>query len=891
MTTLINVIVNADSKSINYGDSLPQLTYSITFSDGNDHMSDIIIGSNSILLENSTVYNVGTYQIILKQEQFTVNINSINSYVFQFNDSVMTVNQRPIIITSSDKSMNYNGSHFSGNLSYITNNNFAQGDSLNNFNGSIIYSGTYNNAVNAGTYTISISTSTLSNPNYLVTYIDGTLTIYKVPLTVTANTISSTYTGTAYTNFSVGYIGFVGTDNALSSLTGILDYNTIQNGNNVIPINTGSYTIIPSGLTGHNYTISYINGILNINKALLTVNKSSYSNSNPLTFTYGSAIDYTQFYGFTGFVNGETKSVVSGIATVYINGITGLTGIPYYSVGTYTNINIHDIGTLSSTNYLFTLNSASNTNNTIYLNISKAPLTIYPILPTSSYIYGTNRINYTDLYGLTGFVNGDSSSVITKDNNTHYPTINFISSNSVSNQFRYNSSRFDVGTYNIQIGSIGGLLANNYSFIVSNPSTLPTIIITPSTITISINSSYKPYYGDQNIQISLFNNTLNMSGFQYGQSRNNISTGTVNFKLTSTGVSVSYNILPSTIPYNVTVDISNYASNAPNYIFSFLSNISTYNMTVQKALLTLYPISGSTYNKNYGITFSDSEISSLYGISGFVDSDGNQSTVCTGTPTLGIRNSGSGVTYSCNNVNPYIPMPVGSYTLSVIGQGTLLVNSNSNYSNSIQFNNSIQRAVSINKISLASQSISLVWNSYIPPIPYGVPLTVNQLNASVPFNPNTNSPIGYITYKGINITTSIVDSTNFIVGGTPSIGTYQLTAYLNVTDPNYNIPSPQVYAVNTSYNITILPNYSLIGHFNPLSVQKGSSLTSTQLNATCNSSTNPSADISYYDQNGNQINVGIVINQDMTVIDVLNNHSNTNYFPKYTFRQVNFTTK
>ena len=52
MSSSIIVSIIADPIQIVYGDSLPELSYYITFSDNNNtHGSDIIIGSNPIALE------------------------------------------------------------------------------------------------------------------------------------------------------------------------------------------------------------------------------------------------------------------------------------------------------------------------------------------------------------------------------------------------------------------------------------------------------------------------------------------------------------------------------------------------------------------------------------------------------------------------------------------------------------------------------------------------------------------------------------------------------------------------------------------------------------------------------------------------------------------------
>src|SRR5207253_5554384 len=71
----------------------------------------------------------------------------------------------------------------------------------------------------------------------------------------------------------------------------------------------GSYAVTPGGLTSSNYTITFINGTLNITPATLTV----------------TAIDASKIYGqanpafavsYVGFVNSDTPSALGGTLTL-----------------------------------------------------------------------------------------------------------------------------------------------------------------------------------------------------------------------------------------------------------------------------------------------------------------------------------------------------------------------------------------------------------------------------------------------------------------------------------------------------------------------------------------------------------------------------------------------
>lgn len=124
-------------------------------------------------------------------------------------------------------------------------------------------------------------------------------------LTITATADSKTYDGQAYTGGNgVSYGGFVNADTSTISVGGTLSYG----GTSQSAINAGTYTLIPSGFSSKlGYALSYSNGALTVNKALLTVTAIADSKTyDGLAYSGGNGVNYT------GFVNSETSSVLGG---------------------------------------------------------------------------------------------------------------------------------------------------------------------------------------------------------------------------------------------------------------------------------------------------------------------------------------------------------------------------------------------------------------------------------------------------------------------------------------------------------------------------------------------------------------------------------------------------
>jgi gliding motility-associated-like protein len=145
-----------------------------------------------------------------------------------------------------------------------------------------------------GNYTITVTAG--SADNYTINAVNGTLTINKAIITVTAENKSITY-GETKPNLTFNYSGFVeGQDEKV--LTTPPSINTITS------TNVGVYDIVVSGGDDENYTFNYVNAALTINKAMLSITAQD-------AIRCFGATDPALSYIIVGYVNGEGESVLT----------------------------------------------------------------------------------------------------------------------------------------------------------------------------------------------------------------------------------------------------------------------------------------------------------------------------------------------------------------------------------------------------------------------------------------------------------------------------------------------------------------------------------------------------------------------------------------------------
>ncbi len=182
----------------------------------------------------------------------------------------------------------------------------------------------------AGSYPVACSGA--ADPNYVIVYASGTLTVTRASLTVQAPSTSKSY-GDAVPALAPAYVGLVNGDTAPAIAATCSTTATPSS-------DAGTYPATCSGAVDGNYDISYASGALTVTKASLTVSADDQSrqpgqDNPPLTVSY------------SGFVLGQT------LGTSGLSGAPACTtaAAPASAPGAYPIT--CSVGTLSSMNYTF----------------------------------------------------------------------------------------------------------------------------------------------------------------------------------------------------------------------------------------------------------------------------------------------------------------------------------------------------------------------------------------------------------------------------------------------------------------------------------------------------------------------------------------------------------
>jgi filamentous hemagglutinin family protein len=303
--------------------------------------------------------------------------------------------QPEMVVTADDYVSNYGDTHNPTEFKLVSG-TIYNGDDLT---GSLDAASIQTTAIttsNVGAYDLSILNLPAKNSlGYLTSGVPaaGAHTISPADLTITAIADSKTYDGAGYAGGNgVNYAGFVlGETEAV--LGGTLGYAGSSQG----AINVGNYDITPQGLTSTNYAITFTNGPLDITKAGLTIDAND-ANKTYDAAAYLQADAVTNGVNYTGFVDGEDESVLTGTLTY-----SG-TGIGATNVGSYL---VLPAG-VTSDNYAITFTNGP-------LDITKAGLTIdandaNKTYDAAAYLQAdavANGVNYT------GFVGGEDENVLT----------------------------------------------------------------------------------------------------------------------------------------------------------------------------------------------------------------------------------------------------------------------------------------------------------------------------------------------------------------------------------------------------------------------------------------------------------------------------------------------
>ncbi|MDP3700787.1 MAG: MBG domain-containing protein [Hylemonella sp.] len=421
------------------------------------------------------------------------------NYTISYVDGALVVVQADLLAVAANAAIKtYDGLAFIGGNG-VTYAGFQSGDGPTSLSGTLQYGGTSQGAVNAGNYTIIPSGQ--SSTNYTIRYVNGNLRVTPAPLGIAANSATRLY-GDVNPAFNASYTGFQNGETS-TVLAGTLALSTLA----VPSSNVGNYAITPSGQSSANYTISYVNGNLNVTPAPLGIAANSatrlYGDANPAF----SAV-------YSGFRNGETSAALTGTLAL------STPAVPSSSVGNYA---ITPSGQ-SASNY-----SISYVNGN--LGVTRAPLGI--AANSATRLYGDANPAFSATY--TGLKNGETSAVLGGTLALTTPAV----------------AASSVGNYAI---TPSGQSASNYSISYVNGN----LGVTPAPLGIAANSRSKAY-GD----------TVSFTGTEFTSTGLKNSESIASVSLASAGAAPSAGVAGS--PYAVTASAATGGSfNAGNYSISYV---------------------------------------------------------------------------------------------------------------------------------------------------------------------------------------------------------------------------------------------------------------------------------------------------------------------------------
>jgi sugar lactone lactonase YvrE len=426
--------VTAFSYTRSYGAALPPtFAYSITGFVNGDTQS-VVGGAPNLSTTAAPGSTPGAYPITPAAGSL-----SAASYTFQFVPGTLTITPAVLTVTGFSYTRTY-GAGPPSTLQYgIT--GLVNGDSLSVVGGAPAMGTTATTASPVGTYPITPALGTLSAANYTFQFSNGTLTVAPAVLKVAAYNYSRYYRAALPSLFAYSITGFVNGESQATATTGAPNITTTA----VEGSPAASYPILVSigTLAAANYSFQLQNGTLTITPfAVLTVTPFNY------TRTYGTGAPAAPQYTISGFVGGDTISVVSGAPSI------STTATASSPVGSYAIT--ASLGTLTTTSPNYTFAFAPGT-----FTVTPAVLKVTALSYTRT--YGA-ALPSPFGYSITGFVNGEGVGLVSGS-----PTVTTTA-----------TSSSPVGSYPISVAA-GTLAAPNYTFQAA-PGTLA---ITPAVLTVT----------------------------------------------------------------------------------------------------------------------------------------------------------------------------------------------------------------------------------------------------------------------------------------------------------------------------------------------------------------------------------------------------------------------
>ena len=347
--------VSAGDYTMKQGEQLP--TFKATYTGFKNKDTEKVLTQEPMLTTAATSSSEpGTYEVMVYGAE-------AKNYEFDYMEGTLTITEAdPVTVTAKSYTREYGDAN--PTFEYT-----SEGATLNG-TPEITCEATATSPV--GTYPIIIKKGGVTN--YNDSYINGTLTITKAPLTIKAGTYTRKQ-GEENPEFTLEYAGFKNneTEAVLTKKPSMTTTATKES-------EVGDYDVKVSGAEAQNYEISYVNGTLKVTDAdPVTVTAMSY------TREYGDANPTFEFTSEGATLEGKPEISCEATATS--------------PVGTYPIV----IKKGGVTNYNDTYANGT-------LTITKAPLTI----SGGEYVMKQGDAMPTLKAVYAGFKNGETSAVLTK---------------------------------------------------------------------------------------------------------------------------------------------------------------------------------------------------------------------------------------------------------------------------------------------------------------------------------------------------------------------------------------------------------------------------------------------------------------------------------------------
>lgn len=436
----LTVAVNNSSRI--YGNYNPKFEFSYSGLK-NDETSPEMITAFNVATVASKTSSVGEYEIVVSGGE------AKNYEIVGYTNGKLTISKAPITVIANNTKKVYGDDNPSFGFSCSGLKNDDTANTIFNINPTLICTAT--NDSNVGDYEITVGDGKAYNYE-IVSYVSGTLTITKAPLSISANNYTRLY-GDKNPTFGYTCTGLKNGDNPNEIFN--IEPEALCSATEKSSV--GEYDINIIGGESKNYNIvNYKKGVLVIRKAEITViaNNSTkvYGDENPeFNLTY------------KGLQNGETSPEMIKTFIISTNAAKSS------NIGEY-NITVSG-GEAKNYEIMNYINGK--------LTIIKAPLTV--VARNFTKIYGDKNPDF--IYSYNGAKNNDDESTIFEV----LPTISCLA-----------DETSNVGEYEI---GISGAASNNYEISYKGG----TLSINKREITVSTRN-YNRIYGEENPQFEIFYN-------------------------------------------------------------------------------------------------------------------------------------------------------------------------------------------------------------------------------------------------------------------------------------------------------------------------------------------------------------------------------------------------